>query len=388
MAAKSWKLIDVEARAYIENLAITPDEVGGPAEGYSVTKQRLRGGLSDGVDLVRVDNGTLAFSVLPTRGMGIWKAFLGETEIGWRSPVRGPVHPSLVPLMEPGGLGWLDGFDELLCRCGLESNGAPDFGENGQLIYPLHGRIANRPAHKVEVSVDGDAGEIAVSGEVDEARLFFNKLRLFSEVRTKVGQPGLTVLDTVTNISAQECELELLYHVNFGNPLLTPGAQVVLPVSKMAPRDPVAVENLPQWDQYGPETPGSAEAVFFFELAADADGRTQALLKNAAGDMGVTLKLDRNQLPYFIVWKNRQAAADGYVTGLEPAINFPNPKSFEKAKGRVAVLAPGESRTFEIAMDIHTGGASVAAAEAEVQTLQEGTEPMVLQQPDPEWSAG
>jgi galactose mutarotase-like enzyme len=387
MPAKSWKLTDAEAGIYVEHVEITPADVGGSANGYSVAKRRLKGGLSDGVDVVRLDNGALAFDVLPTRGMGIWKAYAGDMEFGWKSPVRGPVHPSLVPLMEPGGLGWLDGFDELLCRCGLESNGAPEFGENGQLIYPLHGRIANRPAHKVELSIDGDTGEIVLCGEIDETRLFFNKLRLSSQVRTRVGQPGLTIRDTVTNISAQDCELELLYHINFGNPLLTPGARVVLPVARMAPRDSAAVENLAEWDQYGPETPGSAEAVFFFELAADASGQTQTLLKNAAGDMGVSLNLNRNQLPYFSVWKNRQAAADGYVTGLEPAINFPNPKSFEKEKGRVARLAPGESRSFEITMEIHAGRDAVAVAESEVQKLQSGTEPQVLKQPDPEWSA-
>ena len=64
--------------------------------------------------------------------------------------MRGPVHPKFVPLAEPSGVGWLDGFDELLCRCGLVSNGAPEFDERGQLRYGLHGRIANLPARKVE----------------------------------------------------------------------------------------------------------------------------------------------------------------------------------------------------------------------------------------------
>ena len=260
MSAKSWKLTDVGAGIYIEDVEITPAEVGGTANGYSVTKKRLRGGLSDGVDLVHVDNGAIAVDVLPTRGMGIWKAYLGDTEIGWKSPVRGPVHPNRVPLMEPGGLGWLDGFDELLCRCGLESNGAPDFGEDGQLVYPLHGRIANRPAHKVDLSIDGDSGEIVVCGEVDEARLFFNKLRLSSQVRTTAGHTSLTITDTVTNISAQDGELELLYHINFGNPLLTPGARVVLPVAKIAPRDAVGA-----WETRAQVVPSTPNELRFYE---------------------------------------------------------------------------------------------------------------------------
>jgi hypothetical protein len=196
------------------------------------------------------------------------------------------------------------------------------------------------------------------------------------------------VADTITNLSAEQGELELLYHINFGPPLLEPGAKVVLPVAKVAPRDQVAVGNLPDWDTYGPETPGSAEAVFFFDLAADRDGRTQALLRNAAGSQGVSLKFNRNQLPCFTLWKNRQAEADGYVTGLEPAINFPNVKSFEKAKGRVAVLAPGESRQFEVAIEVHADAAAVQATEQAIAKIQQGTTPEVLKQPNPDWSAG
>jgi galactose mutarotase-like enzyme len=336
--------------------------------------------------VVEVDNGTFRFVVVPTRGMGIWNAMLGAMRLGWKSPVKGPVHPAFVHFNEASGIGWLDGFDELLVRCGLESNGAPDFNPNGSVRSVLHGRIANIPAHKVEVSVDGDSGELAVTGVVDEARLFGNKLRLVSTLSTRVGRPGLTVTDVITNISAEPSELELLYHVNFGIPFLGAGSKVVLPVAKMAPRDAAGVGNLNQWDTYGPETPGAPEAVFFFDLAADAAGHTQVLLHNASSDQGVSLKFNKTQLPCFTLWKNRQGAADGYVTGLEPATNFPNRKSFEKQQGRVIVLAPGESRTLEVAMEVHPDAASVAAARSAVVELQRGVTPNILSQPDPEWS--
>jgi hypothetical protein len=318
--------------------------------------------------------------------MGVWRAWQGDVALGWKSPVKGPVNPALVRLAEGSGLGWLDGFDELLVRCGLESNGAPEFNENGSVRYGLHGKIANIPAHKVEVAVDGDSGQITVTGVVDETRLFFSKLRMTSTVTTTVGQPGMTITDTITNVSAEPSELELLYHVNFGVPLLDPGSKAVLPVVKLAPRDAVAVENLAEWDTYGPETPGSSEAVFFAELAADADGRTRALLRNAAGNQGVSLQFNKSQLPCFTLWKSRQAAVDGYVTGLEPAINYPNFRSFEKQKGRVAELAPGESARFELAMEVHADAQSVAAAEEAVAGLQEGVTPEILAEPNPEWS--
>jgi galactose mutarotase-like enzyme len=386
MPKKTWILTDVEADIYQDQISLGPDQVGGPARGYRVTKRTLRGGRRDGVDVVEVDNGRLRFVAIPTRGMGLWRATCGDVQLGWKSPVKGPVHPAFVPLWEASGLGWIDGFDELLVRCGLESNGAPEFLPSGALRYPLHGLIANCPAHKVEVTIDGDSGEMAVTGVVDEARVFGNKFRLSATIRTQVGSSALTVSDEITNLSAEPGELELLYHINFGLPLLTAGAKVMAPVKKLAPRDAVATANLPEWNVYGPETPGLGEACFFFDLAADAAGQTQVLLRSAAGKQGVSVKFNKSQLPCFTLWKNRQAAADGYVTGLEPSINFPNRKSFEKEKGRVAVLAPGETRRFEVSIEAHGDAAAVATAEKAVAALQGSVAPEICRQPDPQWS--
>lgn len=386
MAKKTWLLLNNESGAYLDALALGADDFGPAAAGCSVVKRTLQGGVRRGVEVIEVCNGALRFVVVPTRGMGLWRASLGALQLAWKSPVQGPVHPSLVRIWEPSGIGWLDGFDEMLVRCGLESNGAPEFHPNGTLHYPLHGRIANTPAHKVEVHFDPERREISVCGVVDESRLFGNKLRLEVSISTVLGQPGLKIVDTISNLSTVESELELLYHVNFGAPLLKPGARVVLPAARVAPRDAVAVGDLPHWDTYPPETPGAPEAVFFCDLRADAANRTRALLRNAAGTQGVSLKFNKQQLPCFTLWKNYPPVADGYVTGLEPGINFPNTKSFEKEHGRVDLLAPGESRVFELEIEAHADAAAVAAAEQAVAELQGGLPPDVLGQPDPQWS--
>ena len=120
------------------------------------------------------------------------------------------------------------------------------------------------------MTIDGDSGEIAVTGVVDEARLFGNKLRLATTIRTQVGSPALTITDEITNLSAEPGELELLYHINFGLPLVTPGREGGACRSRSLPRATRwPWPNLPQWNVYGPETPGLAEACFFFDLAAD-----------------------------------------------------------------------------------------------------------------------
>ena len=97
------------------------------------------------------------------------------------------------------------------------------------------------------------------------------------------------------------------------------------------------------------------------------------------------MKFNKNQLPCFTLWKNRQAECDGYVTGLEPAINFPNVKSFERQMGRVAVLAPGESRSYEVAIEAHGDAAGVQAAAAAVSACRPRSAE-ICSGPDPAWA--
>src|SRR4051812_15749138 len=92
---------------------LEPKDFGADGK-WSIICRRHRGGLSDGVDTIVVQMPGFRFTVIPTRGMGLWHAAIGKLVFGWKSPVRGPVHPAFVDLGEPSGLGWLDGFDELL----------------------------------------------------------------------------------------------------------------------------------------------------------------------------------------------------------------------------------------------------------------------------------
>ncbi len=96
MAEKTWALTDLAEDVFLDQITLGPDQVGGSAAGYSVTKRTLQGGLRQGVDVIEVDNGLLRFIVVPTRGIGIWKATVSEMHLGWKSPLARPVHPSMV----------------------------------------------------------------------------------------------------------------------------------------------------------------------------------------------------------------------------------------------------------------------------------------------------
>jgi len=379
MADSTWVLTDAAEGIYSRDFK---QAVGG----CSVTRRTLEGGKRQDVDLVEIDNGAFRFAVVPSRGMGLWKGWLAGSEIGWQSPVKGPVHPAFVPVGDPSGLGWLEGFDELLCRCGLVSNGAPEAGPSGAVQYPLHGRIANLPAHRVTLEIDKATGETSLTGEVDETRFLFQQLRLTATYKTKPGQKGLTIIDEVTNLSGEPAEVQLLYHINFGPPLLDPGAKFVAPVKVLVPRDPRAAEGVKSWETYPNEEPGFSEQVYFFQLAADDMQQTRVLLKNAHGTAGVGLRYDVRQLPCFTLWKNTKAVPDGYVTGLEPGTNYPNPRSFEGQQKRFVKLEPGARARFEIELELYDDAASVSQAEAEIAKLQQAHKPQIFDKPQAGWT--
>lgn len=397
MPAQKWVLTDVAAKIWQESFTASAKD--GPklagSDKWAVTKHCLHGGLSEGVDVVELNNGRLSVSILPTRGMGLWKGLCDGLELGWRSPVTQPVNPGFVNAAERGGLGWLAGFNEWLCRCGLDSNGPPgadvvlnNQGQPTKTEMTLHGKTANLPAHYVEVSVDADdKGTISVTGILDEAMLFGPNLRLKSTVQTVAGSNRLTVIDEITNLRGVPGEFELLYHTNMGGPFLEENARLVVPVLEVAPRDAHAATGIDSYNVYTGPVAGYVEQVYWMDLAADTHGRTQALLRNAHGDKGISLRFNKSQLPCFTLWKNTQAEADGYVTGLEPGTNYPNLKTFEREKGRVIKLAPGASYVAKLEIAVHSTAQDVMSVEQEIAALQKRHEAKIHKEPQPRYSA-
>ena len=121
---------------------------------FRIRWEASNNGKALGMKCLTVETDKLRTVILPFRGMGIWKSWARTSErsanqangsnstdndwveFGWSSPVQGPVHPSLVPIGDPSGIGWLEGFDELLVRCGLLSNGAPEFDGRVRSFIP------------------------------------------------------------------------------------------------------------------------------------------------------------------------------------------------------------------------------------------------------------
>jgi hypothetical protein len=362
-----------------------------PPVTWTVRKHTLHGGKQEGVDVIEVDNGRLRFTVIPTRGMSVLRVDLGDVRLGWDSPVKDVVHPQYINLQSRGGLGWLEGFNEWLVRCGLESAGAPgrdqfitNTGAEAEMELTLHGKIGNLPASEVEVVIDREPPHrLRLRGRVDERMLFGPKLELWTEISTEPGSDAFRVDDTVRNCGAQDQEFQLLYHINFGPPLLEKGARFAAPVKQVTPINAHAATAVASFSEYAGPTKGCLEQVYCLQTYADGRDRTVVMLQNAAADRAASIVFSTAQLPCLTLWKNTSALADGYVTGIEPATGFPHNRGIERKFGRVPKLSPNQRRRFTTDFQIHVGPEAVKQAADRVARLQTGRPTQVDTEPMP-----
>ncbi|MCK4283312.1 MAG: aldose 1-epimerase family protein [Candidatus Brocadiae bacterium] len=387
-------LTDVTENVYRDCYQLSSDNFPGmECPSWCVRKFTLKGGKQHGVDVVSIDNGHMTVVVVPTRGMNIQEAHTADLRLGWNSPVKGMVHPAYVDEEARGGLGWIEGFTELMCRCGLAFHGAPgeDFvsdntGAQTSVMLPLHGTISNTPATRVVVRVDlGPPHALSVLGEVVDSRMFGPSYRLVSTVSTVPGSAEFTVSDRMENVGGSSSELELLYHCNYGPPLLGEGSRLLAPVQFICPRDARAKQDMATWNSYGPPEPGFVEQCYFLRMHSDRQGRTVVALADPQGDCAATIRYSVNELPAFTIWRNTAAQEDGYVTGLEPATDYPNARSFERSKGRVIELPSTGAYEVSLTFGLVVGGDQVARLRGEISSLTEGKETTVCEDPDSDY---
>ena len=345
---------------------------------WSVTKTVLQGGKQEGVELLTLDNGKLKITVIPTRGMGIFDVRMESLRLGWDSPVKEIVHPSYVDLESRGGLGWLEGFNEWMVRCGLEFAGHPgtdefidNTGGTATLDLTLHGKIQNIPASDYEITVDPDPPHrIRISGTVYEKFFYGPKLKLVTEVSTVPGSDTFQISDKLTNEGSFPQEFQLIYHGNYGSSILEEGAMVYAPAQSVTPMNENAAKAIDRWHIYKGPTPGFVEEVFLVEPLSDGNSSALALLTNATGDQATSVRWNVTELPYLTIWKNTAAEEDGYVTGIEPATGYPFNRKVERKYGRVPRIDSGETRIFTLNFGIHQGREAVDEMIAEATQRQ------------------
>src|SRR5581483_8221493 len=302
-----------------------------------------RQGRARGLQVAQVWTGSgLRFDVLLDRAMDIGAAEHAGRALAWTYPALGaPAY------YDPHGYGWVRTWGGgLLTTCGLNFFGQPE-NDNGEELG-LHGRISHIPAERVNVTTEwrGDDYVLEIEGRVRQAVVFGENLLLTRRITTKLGADSFTLRDTVLNDGFRPAPHMMLYHCNFGFPVVSPDSELRLAEESVRPRDAAAEKGLGAQNRFEPPQLDYPEQVFFHKPRPDADGMARAAIVNRALGYGGYVKWRVAELPYMGQWKLMQAGE--YVCALEPANYWETPRAKLRQEGRLKVLQPGERVEYQL----------------------------------------
>jgi hypothetical protein len=324
-----------------------PHQLGG------IETSVLDNGDGKGTRIAWVNTGSgLRFKVLPDRGMDIADAFFNEHSLTWLSHIGvAPPDPATV-----SGMNWLRTFGGgLLTTCGLTHVGGPEKDEYGE--RGLHDRISHIPAN-IESVVQPDLRKgnlrMRISGRMMQSTVFGPHLELKRSIEAELGNPKIIVADEVTNKGNEPAPHMLLYHINFGWPLIDEGTRLIWEGKWMArvENDPVFSENgdfricKPPMDCHS----GKGESVAFIDPEADSNGDCCYEIFNSDLSLRVRVRFKKEQLPWLTNWQHW--GLNEYVTAMEPGTHPPIGQSAARKEGSLIFIQPGESRKYELELEV------------------------------------
>lgn len=307
---------------------------GNDEQVYGVRRLLIDEGTAKGNAIYEVHTaGGLELDILPDSGLDIGHLrFRGVninymTKNGYDNPNRFLPIPGNFDHTFSGGM---------LYTCGLLSAGPGNTDTEGDgEFHPLHGRFHGQSARNLFGYVDGD--NICVGGEVKETKQGGQNF----SVRRKFTIPafGSEVLleDEITNLTPSPVEYMMLYHCNFGWPMLSEKAILEFPENrKVTPRTKYAADNINAQCEITAPIDGEEEQVFFNEMHSQSEAFVR--LKNPELGIKAELTWSLDTLPILAQWKNMRSG--DYVLGLEPSSCYIMGRSQERKEGRLQVIKP------------------------------------------------
>ncbi len=306
--------------------------IGNPAQLVTLRRVTVNEGRARGTEIIEVRTaGGLELDILPDAGLDIGQCRYRGINMSWMSK-NGYDSPAAISPYEtefvntfPGGL---------LYTCGLRSAG-PANRDNGEW-HPLHGRYHSLQAEHVCAETLED--EIIIRGTMRETQLFGHCLTVRRTIRIPAFGASVTIEDTVSNESPRDEEIMQIYHCNFGYPLLSEKARLVLPEAReTVPRTEFARTGLGRECGFDEPVDGEEERVFFQKMQSEYWAR----LENPDLNVSMTISWSGDTLPILSQW--RSMASGDYVLGLEPTNSYINGRHDERENGTLPVLKAWES---------------------------------------------
>lgn len=329
------------------------DKISNHAQIGGIETSVLDNGTGRGTRIAWINTGTgLRYKVVLDRAMDIADAFYNQHSLAWLS------HLGITPPQpfSHQGIDWLRTFGGgLLVTCGLSHIGGPEadsWGERG-----LHGLISNSPA-EIESIIQPDPAkgklDFSITGIIKETKIFGPSLELKRTLSGTLGKPSIHIHDEIVNCANTPAPHMLLYHFNFGWPLINEGTNLIWQ-GELQPRKSDSKIFKAGYDYKKCPAPldqhrGSGEDVAFIDAVADEAGMCTAGVFNQEIDLGIAIRFSKRQLPWLTNWQHWGKGE--YVVGLEPGTHRVIGQAKAREQNELIFIEPGESRVYDVTLDV------------------------------------
>jgi len=243
-----------------------------------------------------------------------------------------------------------------LTTCGLTHVGGPEedaFGARG-----LHDRISQVPAEIesiIQPNLNADQPKMSITGRMLQSSTFGPHLELKRTISAVLGQAKVYIHDEVTNLGNTPAPHMLLYHMNFGWPLVDEGAAILWEGEWQA-RDEessgIFNENNNFKQCSGPITAhqNAGEAAAYIDIESDQEGWCSCGIKNREIGVHTKLRFPKKQLPWLTNWQHW--GSNEYVMALEPGTHPPVGQAKAREQDTLIQIGVGESRSYDLELSL------------------------------------
>jgi hypothetical protein len=320
--------MDIKLLKHLGNI----DQIAG------IQESTLLRGRGEHIHVAEVYNAAgLRFTVVPDRGMDLFHCSYKGMNLSFQSK-NGLTSPqSFSPKDNEFCDQWSGG---MLVTCGLDNVGIQC--ESGGTC-PTHGRFSYIPAKTfgTETKWEEEDYILRLSGQVDQTRLYGRHLSLCRTVETGLNSRSIKIWDKLTNFDAADEPYMLLYHINFGYPLVQEGTCMQVSGTKME-----TLAGSP--DNYSRMEAPRDDATEELYLHTGFGKQGVGVIYNEKLELGAYVAFDAKNLPNMLQWKLRQS--HNYVVAFEPSNTCGLNRSEATQAGKIAVLPAYETieNTLEI----------------------------------------
>jgi galactose mutarotase-like enzyme len=240
-----------------------------------------------------------------------------------------------------------------LFTCGLENVCAP-CTSNGR-DYAMHGRIRTTPAENLSAEVILEEGipTVVVSATMREAELFGRNLFLRRTLKTQLGCSSLHIHDELTNQAFKPEPFSLLYHCNFGYPLLDENCYIKINSNSIIAQNNHARDSIDRCLKMDPPSDDEREMVYMHDVIPDKGDSCSARIVNPLLKKAIHISWKKEQLKHCFEWKS--PVSGDYVLAIEPSNSSFEGRAVLEEKGAMEVIQPGETRQFDLDFSVLEG---------------------------------